>query len=43
VDTTLAQIDNEIAQSNEIRGYLSDRRDKAVNRANLLVSFRLEL
>src|SRR5580693_1483581 len=36
VDATVAQIDNEIAQSNEVRGYLSDRRDKAVNRANLL-------
>lgn len=36
VDATIAQIDNEIAQSNEIRGYLSDRRDKAVNRANVL-------
>jgi hypothetical protein len=36
VDATIAQIDNEIAQSNEVRGYLSDRRDKAVNRANLL-------
>ena len=36
VDATIAQIDNEIAQSNEIRGYLSDKRDKAVNRANLL-------
>jgi hypothetical protein len=36
VDATIAQIDNEIAQSNELRGYLSDRRDKAVNRANLL-------
>ena len=34
--TRIAQIDNEIAQSNEIRGYLSDKRDKAVNRANLL-------
>jgi len=36
VDATIAQIDNEIAQSNEVHGYLSDRRDKAVNRANLL-------
>src|SRR5271168_2788302 len=36
VDATIAQIDNEIAQSNEIRGYLSDKRDKSVNRANLL-------
>jgi hypothetical protein len=36
VDATIAQIENEIAQSNEVRGYLSDRRDKAVNRANVL-------
>jgi hypothetical protein len=36
VDATIAQIDNEIAQSNEVRGYLSDKRDKAVNRANLM-------
>jgi hypothetical protein len=36
VDATIAQIDNEIAQSNEVHGYLSDKRDKAVNRANLL-------
>jgi hypothetical protein len=36
VDATIAQIDNEIAQSNELRGYLADKRDKAVNRANLL-------
>jgi hypothetical protein len=36
VDATIAQIDNEIAQSNEVRGYLSDKRDKTVNRSNLL-------
>jgi hypothetical protein len=36
VDATIAQIDNEIAQSNEVRGYLSDKKDKAVNRANML-------
>jgi len=36
VDATIAQIDNEIAQCNEVRGYLSDKRDRAVNRANLL-------
>src|ERR1700679_885698 len=36
VDAALAQIDNEIARANEIRGYLSDRRDRAVSRANLL-------
>jgi hypothetical protein len=35
VDATIAQIDNEIAQCNELRGYLADKRDKAVNRANL--------
>ena len=36
VDATMAQIDNEVAQANEIRGYLADRRDRRVNRANLL-------
>jgi hypothetical protein len=36
VDAAMAQIDNEIARANEIRGYLSDRRDRAVSRANLL-------
>jgi hypothetical protein len=36
VDATLAQIDNEIARANEVRGYLADRRDHAVSRANLL-------
>src|ERR1700722_6921869 len=36
VDATIAQIDNEIAQSNEVRGFRSDKRDKAVNRANLM-------
>src|SRR5580693_1002641 len=36
VDATIAQTDNEIAQSNEVRGYLSDKRDRAVTRANLL-------
>ena len=36
MDATIAQIDNEIAQSNEVRGYLSDRQDKAVNRTILL-------
>jgi hypothetical protein len=35
VDATIAQIDNEIARSNEVRGFLSDRRDRAVSRANL--------
>jgi hypothetical protein len=35
VDATTAQIDNEIAQANELRGYLADRRDRFVNRANL--------
>ena len=36
VDATLAQIDNEIARANEVRGYLADRRDRAVSRTNLL-------
>ena len=36
VDATIAQIDNEIARANELRGYLADRRDRAVSRANLL-------
>jgi len=36
VDATIAQIDNEIARANEVRGYLADRRDRTVNRANLL-------
>jgi len=36
VDATLALIDNEIARANEIHSYLSDRRDRAVSRANLL-------
>jgi len=36
VDAVIAQIDNEIARANEIHSYLSDRRDRKVNRANLL-------
>jgi hypothetical protein len=36
VDATVAQIDNEIARANEVRGFLADRRDRAVSRANLL-------
>ena len=36
VDATTAQIDNETARANEIRGLLADRRDHSVNRANLL-------
>lgn len=36
VDATLAQIDNEISRANELHSYLSDRRDRTVNRANLL-------
>jgi hypothetical protein len=36
VDATIAQIDNEIARANEVRGYLADRRDHSVSRANLL-------
>jgi hypothetical protein len=35
VDATIAQIDNEIARSNEVRGFLADRRDRAVSRLNL--------
>jgi hypothetical protein len=36
VDATIAQIDNEIARANEVRGFLADRRDRAVSRANLI-------
>ena len=36
VDATIAQIDNEIARSNEVRGFLADRRDRTVSRVNLL-------
>ena len=36
VDATIAQIDNEISRANEVRSYLSDRRDRVVNRVNLL-------
>ena len=36
VDATMAQIDNEIARASEIRSYLADRRDRAVNRFNLI-------
>jgi len=35
VDATIAQIDNEIALANEVRGYLADRRDRTVSRINL--------
>jgi hypothetical protein len=35
VDATIAQIDNEISIADEVHGYLSDRRDRTVNRANL--------
>jgi hypothetical protein len=35
VDATIAQIDNEISRAQEIGSYLSDRRDRSVNRANL--------
>jgi hypothetical protein len=35
VDATIAQIDNEISRANEVRGYLSDRRDRVVSRLNL--------
>jgi hypothetical protein len=36
VDAAIAQIDNEIARSNEVRGFLADRRDRSVSRANLI-------
>jgi hypothetical protein len=36
VDATIAQIDNEIARANELRGLLADKRDATVTRANLL-------
>ncbi|MCU1257131.1 MAG: hypothetical protein JWO80_16 [Bryobacterales bacterium] len=36
VDAITAQIDNEISRANELHSYLADRRDRAVNRANLL-------
>jgi hypothetical protein len=36
VDATIAQIDNEISRANEVHSYLADRRDRTVNRANLL-------
>ena len=36
VDATIAQIDNETSRANEVRGHLSDRRDRSVNRYNLL-------
>jgi len=36
VDATIAQIDNEIARANEVRGFLADNRDRRVTRANLL-------
>jgi hypothetical protein len=35
-DATIASIDNEIARATEVRGYLADRRDRNVTRANLL-------
>lgn len=35
VDATTASIDNEIARSTEVRGYLVDKRDRNVTRANL--------
>ena len=35
VDATTAQIDNEIARANELRGFLADKRDRRVTRANL--------
>ena len=36
VDATIAQIDNEIARAQEEGSFLSDRRDRTVNRANFL-------
>ncbi len=36
VDATIAQIDNETSRANEVRAHLSDRRDRSVNRYNLL-------
>jgi hypothetical protein len=36
VDATIAQIDNEIAQANEVHSFLADKRDRTVARANLL-------
>lgn len=36
VDASIAQMDNEIARADEVHGYLTDRRDRAVSRANLL-------
>jgi hypothetical protein len=36
VDATIAQIDNEIARANEVRGFLADKRDRRVTRTNLL-------
>jgi hypothetical protein len=36
VDAAIAQIDNEIARASEIRSYLADRRDRTVNRLNLV-------
>lgn len=36
IDATVAEIDNEIARATEVRGFLADRRDNRVTRANLL-------
>jgi len=36
IDATTALIDNEIARSTEVRGFLADKRDRNVSRANLL-------
>jgi hypothetical protein len=41
VDATNAEIDNEIARANELRGYLADHRDRTVSRDNLLRSNEL--
>jgi uncharacterized small protein (DUF1192 family) len=36
VDATVALIDNEIARATEVRGFLADKRDRKISRANLL-------
>jgi len=36
VNATIAQIDNEISSVDEVHGFLADRRDQTVGRANLL-------
>ena len=36
VDATIAQIDNETSRANQVRGYLWGRRNRSVDRYNLL-------